>query len=264
MGLFDFLKKKDGQKELLERAEQESTRDYLKDDAGLYPHEILLLSYYEKYASGKEIARFWKYEFDVDDVTALMKSLEERGFAKNGKLTEAGKEEARRAEYIQYIRRHKFSFISVDSISILVNKHPKTRYRDIIWGEFNRLSLKHIQSRQYGWYRNTRYDMYQFLMEESRYGDAFPLLAEVLFYDLNGSMSPLIPPGIIKNIRDISKKLDTTDKQMIEGLSNEYKEMRTPYKNFSVDEVICIFTAYAFGYDEMAEDVLRQHNVKII
>lgn len=266
MGLFDFLKEKNYRKEATGPSEHsnEKIRNYLKDDAGLYPNEILLLSYYEKYSSGKEIARFWQYEFDVDNVPALMKSLEDRGFAKDGKLTDIGKEEAKRAEYIQYIRRHKFSDISVDSISIFVNKSPDMNYRDIIWGELNRLSAKHIQSRKYGWYRNTRYDMYQFLLEERRYGEAFPMLAEVLFYDLNGSVSPLVPPRIIENIRDISKKLDTTDKQMIKSLSKEYKDMRPPYKNFSVDEVICVFTAYAFGYDEMAEEVLKRHDVKIM
>ena len=278
MGLFDFFKKStpqkvgsyiyesnigDGKSSKHENVVMEF-KNFQKDSAGLYPHEILLLSYYEKYYSGKEIARFWKYEFDIDDVPALMRALEEKGFAKDGKLTDAGKEESKRAEYIQYIRKHKFSDISVDSISILVNKYPDIKYRDIIWGEFNRLCVKYLQNRQYGWYRNTRYNMYLFLTEENRYQDAFTLLAEVLLYDLNGSASPLVPPRIIENIRDISKKLDMGDEQIIERLRKEYSQMRPPYINFSAEEVVCVFTAYATGNDEIAQEVLKRHGVKIL
>lgn len=278
MGILDFMKKKstpsigitvhEASREELEAQRKvqakETTRNFLKDAAGLYPHEILLLSYYEKYSEGKPIARFWEFEFGIDDVPGLMRSLERRGFAKDGKLTVLGQEEVKRGEYITYLRRHKFYDISLSEISILVNKHPNTNYRDLIWGEFNRLSLKYMQNRQYGYYRNVRYEMYRFLMDEKRYTNAFPLLAETLFYDLNGSASPLVPPGIIQDIRKISQKLDKTDSQMIAQLQEEYKDMFAPNKNFTHDEVTCIFTAYAFGNDEIAKEILDRHNTKIM
>lgn len=149
-------------------------------------------------------------------------------------------------------------------MSILVNKHPNANYRDLIWGEFNRLSLKYMQNRQYGYYRNVRYEMYRFLMDEKRFTNAFPLLAETLFYDLNGNSSPLVPPGIIQDIRKISQKLDKTDSQLIAQLQEEYKDMFAPNKNFTHDEVTCIFTAYAFGNDEIAKEILDRHNAKIM
>ena len=276
MGLFDFLKKKSvpsvninvytpNAEEILEsrkaHAKQE-TRNFQKDAAGLYPHEILLLSYYEKYSAGKEVARFWEYEFGVDDVPKLMKSLEDRGFAENGKLTDLGESEIKKGEYIQYMRRHKIYDISLSDMSILVNKHPKMSYRDLLWGEFNRLSGEYIKNRQFGLYRNMRYTMYQILMEEKRYNDALYHLAEVLFYDLNGGKFLSIPTVIIEDIRRISRKLDETDEQMIDQLQEKYKDMFTPYKNFTPDEVTCIFTAYAFGHDELAQEILNKHNTK--
>ena len=278
MGLFNFLKKKSAPavnvnvytpsaEEISESRKdcaKQEIRNFQKDEAGLYPHEILLLSYYEKYYAGKEIARFWEYEFGVDDVSALMRSLEKRGFASNGKLTDLGKEEVKRGEYIIYMRRHKFSDVSLSDMSILVNKNPDLNYRDLLWGEFNRLSGEHIAGKQFGLYRNIRYNMYRFLMEEKRYEDAFYFLAEVLFYDLNGSTYLIIAPRLIENIREISRKLDQTDEQMISNLLKEYKNMACPFKNFSKDEIACIFTAYAFGHDEMAKQILDRHNAKIM
>ena len=92
MGLFDFLKKGQtmGKKkievemtvheptrketELQWKAQAaEKVRNFQKDEAGLYPHEILMLSYLEKYAGGKEPARFWEYEYNVDNVPELIK-----------------------------------------------------------------------------------------------------------------------------------------------------------------------------------------------
>lgn len=80
MGLFDFLKKKSASavnfkvytpsaEEISESRKslaKQETRNFQKDESGLYPHEILLLSYYEKYSAGKPVARFWQYEFGVD------------------------------------------------------------------------------------------------------------------------------------------------------------------------------------------------------
>lgn len=278
MGLFDFLKKKSTiavntkiytpsaeelSKSKKEHARQE-IRNFQKNEAGLYPHEILLLSYYEKYYTGKPVARFWQYEFGVDDVPALMRDLERRGFASGEKLTQLGKEEVIKGEYISYIRRHKSYDISLSELSILVNKNPKMHYRDLIWGEFNRKSLEYMKNRQFGWYCKVQYSMYQFLMEEQRYRDAFSHLAQVLFYDLNGNASPFVSNNIIENIREIGRMLNETDEHIIEKLRNEYSSIVAPYKNFTNDEIVCIFVAYAFGHDETAKKILDRHNAKIM
>lgn len=278
MGLFNFLKKKSAPaininvytpsaEEISESRKdcaKQEIRNFQKDEVGLYPHEILLLSYYEKYSVGKPVARFWQYEFGVDDVPALMRDLEQRGFASEGKLTQLGEKEVIKGEYISYIRRHKSYDISLSALSNLVNKYPKMHYRDLIWGEFNRKSLEYMKNRQFGWYRKTQYSMYQFLMEEKRYEYAFSHLAQVLFYDLNGNSSPFVPSNIIENIREISRILNETDEHIIAKLQSEYSGIVAPYKNFTIDEIACIFTAYAFGHDEMAKQILDRHNAKIM
>jgi hypothetical protein len=74
--------------------------DDLADKNGLKPTEILMLSYLEKYSSGKPVAKFWHYDYGVDDVWPIIKKLESMGFAENGKLTEKGKAEIKANEYV--------------------------------------------------------------------------------------------------------------------------------------------------------------------
>lgn len=275
MGLFDIFKKKPPlpkaatsmtayeptPAELEAQRKQDAKRkaeNALKDEAGLYPHEILLLSYYEKYAAGKPIARFWQYEFGIDDVPALMKSLQERGFADGKILTPLGKEEAKKSEYINYVRRHKYLGLSVTDLSILVNKNPSANYRDLIWGELNKNSIEYARQGKWGLYRNERYSMYLMLMEEKRYLQALHLLFEVVCIDLNNGEGYPIAPGIVKNIRELSMRLDMSNEEMIDILRKECKDMHRPTKNFLDDEVVLVFVAYAYGHDEMAEEIINK------
>lgn len=277
MGLFDFLRKGQttGKKQIKvemmfheptrKETEQqwkvqatERVRNFQKDEAGLYPYEILMLSYLEKYSSGKEPAKFWEREYGIDSVPALILSLEQRGFAKGGKLTEAGKSEVAKNEYVLYMHRHKLSDISLARMSILVNQSPNRRYQDLLWGEFNRLSMEYIKDQKWGLYRNIKYSMYRFLLEEKRYVDALPLLSKVFFYDLNGSNSPFLGPTLIEEIRTIERKIDFTDEQMIDVLQRVFSKIYAPYRNYSNDEVICIIVAYGFGHNNIAEKVLKR------
>ena len=101
MGLFDFLKKKQPQTAKIristycdDRIKFEppsyTVSNPLKSASGLYPHEILMLSYYKKYAAGAEPARFWQYTYGVDDVPALLNKLKKLGFANDVDLTDMG------------------------------------------------------------------------------------------------------------------------------------------------------------------------------
>lgn len=274
MGLFDIFKNKRNKKIRVEmythepskkemkedwkRDTQERIRNFQKDEAGLYPQEILMLSYLEKYAAGKEPARFWERQYGVDDVNGLISSLEKRGFAKNGKLTDLGKSEIKKNEYVQYMHRHSFPDISMADMSILVNKNTDINYRDLLWSEFNRLSGEYISNRKFGLYRNNRYTMYKFLIEEKKYTSAFTLLAETVLFDLNGDKYPCVPPAIIDDLKSIEAKIDYTDEQMIDLLQHHFERIYYPVSNFSIEEVICIIVAYSFGHDEMAESIIAK------
>lgn len=280
MGLFDFMKKKpvapksrvemrihEPTKEEMEAQWKQETRErirnFQKDEAGLYPQEILMLSYAEKYASGKPIARFWEREYGVEDVPALLAYLESKGFLSGGKLTDAGKREIQKNEYVLYMHSHKNCEISMERMSILVNKNPQMPYRDVIWGELNRLSLEHFKSHQWGLYRNTKYSMYKFLLEEKKHADAFLILAEVVFYNLNGNNSFFdVPPALIEDLRTIERNLNYTDKKMTNLLLSRFDGIYAPCRNFTNNEVSCVIIAYCFGNDEMAEEIIGRRKRK--
>lgn len=281
MGLFDLFKKSQrrtitekieitahepNREEMEQRRKAqavEKIKNYQKDEAGLYPHEILMLSYLEKYAAGKEPARFWEYEYGVDDVPALIKSLENQGFAEGGKLTDPGKEEIRKNEYVLYMHKHKFPDISMADMCILVNKNQGMPYRDLLWAEFNRLSGEYIESGRIALYRNIRYTMYNFLVEEKRYKSAFGLLAEVFFYDLNGDESPFIAPRLVKNFQDLEQKTDYSEDELNKEVFKTLEKAYAPRENFSVGDISRMIISFSFGNADIAESIFETGKARI-
>ncbi|MDE6596300.1 MAG: SAP domain-containing protein, partial [Oscillospiraceae bacterium] len=101
-------------------------------------------------------------------------------------LTSLGENELQQNEYVVYL--HKHHYMSVCDMNIALNKSnfDHKLYRDIIWGHFNQQIMEYYKNTDFGLYRNIRLDMYNFLVEENRYKDAFWHLTEVASYDLSG------------------------------------------------------------------------------
>lgn len=174
-------------------------------------------------------------------------------------VTELGEEELKENEYVTYFGGSDKYGLTVWDMNKMLQNYPNKLYRDKVWGELNRQLMENTGSRQFGLYRNTKYDMYKFLLEENRYDDAFFHLAEAFFYDMNGDISPVIAPALIKNFCDIEQKLDRSDEQMIGILQNLFRDMYAPCRRYTNDEVICMIVAYSFGHDEVAEEVFSRH-----
>ena len=60
-----------------------------KSKNGLYPHEILLISYAPRYIYGEEIQTdYWWYSFGIDNVSSVLDSLLQRKFLSLGDLNQ--------------------------------------------------------------------------------------------------------------------------------------------------------------------------------
>lgn len=132
-------------------------------------------------ASGKKEALIERI-LELEDTATLEAQFPDKYFVP----TEKGVREISDNEYVLYLHRKRY--MSVWEMNKLLNANGPRHlpYRDILWGEFNRQSLEHINNLDFGLYRNTRLSMYEFLMEENRYRDAFSCLCEVLYSDFSG------------------------------------------------------------------------------
>ena len=180
--------------------------DDLTDKNGLKPTEILMLSYLEKYSSGKPVAKFWHYDYGVDDVWPIIKKLETMGFAENGKLTEKGKAEINDNEYAYFYHRKSYAHwaFTLPEFCRAVNAQRDVPYRDLIWGKYNKLYMEAISSPKKC--RDLRYSMYEFLVDEKKFETAFSMLLEIPFYDMN-CQYPFIAPSIMQELKKAQKKL---------------------------------------------------------
>lgn len=69
---------------------QRRIKDMKPGPSGLYPHEVLMLSYAEKYlVQGAEYPGFWWYQYGVKDPDGLLKDLASRGYLCMGGIAQA-------------------------------------------------------------------------------------------------------------------------------------------------------------------------------
>lgn len=113
------------------------------------------------------------------DLNSLDKKYSERYFV----ITQKGEQELKENQYVSYLHRNHHMTIWEMNQRIAKTHLP---YRDILWGYFNEQTCTHFKNFDFGLYRNTRLNMYQFLMEERKPKAAFRMLCEVLSYDLSG------------------------------------------------------------------------------
>lgn len=232
----------------------------LADRNGLKPTEILMLSYLEKYSSGKPVAKFWHYDYGVDDVLPIIKKLETMGFAENGKLTEKGKAEINDNEYVYFYHRKSYAHLAftLPEFCRAVNAQRNVPYRDLIWGKYNKLYMEAISSPKKC--RDLRYSMYEFLVDEKKFKAAFSMLLEIPFYDMN-CQYPFIAPGIMQELKKAQKKAGFTEDQIFDMAKERYSRMLVENPTVPAIDAAGIVTSYIFGKDGLAQRVLKSYNI---
>lgn len=160
-----------------------------------------------------------------------------------------------------YIHRHPIENLDIWSLNKIIYEPPYMPYRDKIWGYLNKRSMEHFSARDFGLYRNCRYHMYLFLIEEKRVKDALDMLVEVVFYDLSGLGNNYDPqylyiyaknffpykestvtmaPGITNAIIKCQKKLNLTDEELKTAMLDRIKRLSTPLHLFTPEECVDI------------------------
>jgi hypothetical protein len=238
----------------------ELSSDDLADKNGLKPTEILMLSYLEKYSSGKPVAKFWHYDYGVDDVWPIIKKLESMGFAENGKLTEKGKAEIKDNEYVYFWNRKSFAkyAFSLPEFCRAVNERRDIHYRDLIWEQLNRINLASFTSPKKC--RELRYIMYEFLVDEKKFETAFSMLLEIPFYDMN-CQYPFIAPGIMHELKKAQKNAGFTEEQIFDMAKERYGRMLVETPTVTAIDAAGIVTSYIFGKDGIAQRVLKSYKI---
>lgn len=234
--------------------------DDLADENGLKPTEILMLSYLEKYSSGKPVAKFWHYDYGVDDVWPIIKKLETMGFAENGKLTEKGKEEIKTNEYVYFYHRKSYAHwaFTLPEFCRAVNARRDIPYRDLIWGQYNKLYMEAFSSPQKC--RDLRYLMYEFLADEKNYKNAFSMLLEIPFYDMNCGR-PFVSPSVMLELKKAQKKASLTEEEVFNMAKGSYSRIFVDNPTIPAMDAAGVVTSYIFGKDGLAQRVLKSYKI---
>lgn len=336
MGLFNFLKKIKAEiptvttsftvKELSSNSHynddiiplKQRLNKAFKSSNGLYPHEILMLSYATSFKERDNIFQsFWKWNYSVLDPQAVLNSLFQRGFINrsdikttlcklracdlkellaeknlkvSGKkmelvervlsnfdseelekcftnryftLTALGENELKNNQYVIYLHRNKYMSVWEMNSLLNINNPNHLGYRDILWGEFNRLSIEHFKKFNFGLYRGVKFQMYLFLCEEKRYNLAMQRLIEVISFDLGGLSNNfdlsflnkdipiktrcenrllgfytdnnnqiVLAPGIISNFKKLRENIALGNEEFIDYTYKEFSKIDVPYRVF--------------------------------
>lgn len=199
------------------------------------------------------------------DLDALERKYPDRYF----QLTDLGKEELEENQYL-------FKSAGLDAWETNWKYKGKVptlqQQRDDTWRMYNKMSMEHIRNRDYGLYRNTRYDMCWFVMEEEKYKTALQLLCEVALYDLNnlGNGDPdindlknhifrmelsqqfsypksdtdsMLPPRVKSDFVKLKDEIGFSNKEFEEHLRSVFAEFTLPYRILTNDECVDVILA---------------------
>lgn len=210
----------------------------------------------------------------IKQIVSLTDSEELKSLVKENRfeLTEIGKAEVEENKYVLFMHKHDYMSVWDMNIALNVDNTKGLDYRDIIWGDLNKKSIDEFGKYNFGLYRNARFTMFRFLLEEKNYSRALYHLVEVAAYDFsrrgnndrwkseNLSIDELIddrlsnlyvndnneislPPGIIKYFQEIKECMNISDSDFGKKVYDEFAKVNTPLQIFSQQECANIVLA---------------------
>lgn len=240
----------------------------LPDTLQLYkvPELKAVLSEHSLKATGKKddlIARL------VEGVPAetLRKSFPRRPYI----ITDAGEAAIRDDGYVLSFSRAPVQGLDLYALNRLMKGDPR-RYRDVIWGHFNKASMDYVKDNQYGLYANCRMSMARFLCEENKYEQAAPFVIEACCYELCvrpndfNYLSSFTPPwfpyegsilhaGYASMLKEYQAKLDMNDSDFQQYIADNVNRISAPFNIFTPAESAEII------FCEMRGDHDRLHDI---
>ena len=136
------------------------------------------------------------------------------------------------------------------------NGYPAPSDDDVAWGLMNKKAMQHATEGNLGLCRNTYLAMADFLSRRNKLAEALRLYLIVCSYDLNGAenrgglptdmlkefplfdrASAMLAPVVIKHVRNLSKELQLTSKDVMELYEKSTSPLDfplTPNKTWSV------------------------------
>lgn len=208
---------------------------------------------------------------------ANLNALEQKYSERYYQLTSKGKQELEENQYVIYL--HRRGYMSVWEMNKrLANDKVGKSYRDILWGYFNEQCLEEAKNYNFSSYRYTKWNMYNFLMEEQKPQTAFSILCEVAMYDMSlmeNNMESFfeyeknnfnylmlyqilikrivpykssfcsLPPGIIGEFEDLQVILNLSDDEFKSAISKQFGEYHipSPFNVFTNKECVEIVMA---------------------
>lgn len=199
------------------------------------------------------------------------------------KKTELGEQILKKYEWIPFIHRHNCQDLDIWNLTELVQQPPYLPYRDKIWGYLNEKSIEHFANKDFGLYRNTKFEMSEFVAQEGKYSIAFDVLCEVVAFDLNGADNGFemdclfiyyeyyfpyqnslntLPPGVIDRIKEYSNILGWNELELKEHLMNRFLKIHVPLRLFTNEECVEIVIAELDKNIEKLEQIYNKASIR--
>ena len=102
--------------------------------------------------------------------------------------------------------------------------------------------------------------MYEFLEDETKYKNAFSMLLESPFYDMNCGR-PFVSPSVMLELKKAQKKASLTEEEVFNRAKGSYSRIFVDNPTIPAMDAAGVVTSYIFGKDGIAQRVLKSYKI---